>query len=340
MSSILTISKNGTLKRADNSLVFIKKETNDKIKIPINKISQLEIYSNVILDSEVLYFLNINNIGINFYQHYSQSKFGEYNMWNKRGSEKVMINQFKAYLNNRNKYIYEFYKGIINNILFLLAKYQTRPIIGKQITCIISEIKNNLKELENGISFESYLLFEAKIWKKFYESIDLINTKDDFVFEKRSRRPPLNYMNALISFLNTKLYFLTNSLIKQTKLDNRIGFVHELTDEGRFSLALDISELFKPFFVFYFIFYNINKNVITISDFEKKDFRLTDIGLNKINKLFQQFIETSFFYPDLKRNISYQYLIKIESYKLIKSFYNIKEFKAINFNELDFNVKK
>lgn len=334
MSSILSIIKSGKLRRADNSLVFLEynseREVIKKIKIPIIKISQIDIYSKIDLDSELLYFLNSNNIGINFFHSFTNSHYGEFNMWNQKGSEKLMLKQFDAFLNKRPYYIDRFYTGIIQNILYLLSKYQKRSDIGKQITVIVKEIRGKASDLESG---DNYMLFEASIWKLFYSTIDIIITKPEFKFIKRSKRPPENRMNALISFINTKLYFTVNSIIKSTKLDNRIGFVHELTDTSRFSLALDIAELFKPLFTYYFIFLNINNKKITSSDFSD-NILLSEEGLHKINKLYFDFLNQTVFEPRLKRKVSYKHLIKIECYKLIKSFYDGIKYVPLNFKKV------
>jgi len=338
MSSILSINKRGKLQRADNSLVFVEYgesgEIIKKIKIPILKISQIDIYSKVDFDSELLYLLNSYNIGINFFHNYTNTHYGEFNMWNQKGSEKLMMKQFDCYLNKRSYYIEKFYKGIIQNLIFVLSKYQKRGDIGKDITIISKDIRKKSLLINSN---DNYLLFEASIWKTFYSSIDKIISKPEFKFIKRTKRPPENRMNALISLMNTKLYFTVNSIIKSTKLDNRIGFIHELTDTSRFSLALDIAELFKPFF----ILNNINNKKITSNDFSN-NVLLNEFGLSKINKLYFEFLNQTVYVKNLKRKVSFKHLIKIECYKLIKSFYNDKEYQPINFKEVfdedNFNI--
>lgn len=334
MANILTITKSGELKRIDNSLVFIESNSLKKTKIPILTISQIDIYSYITLTSEVLYFLSKNDIGIHFFHQFTEQHYGDFNMWNSSGSEKLLVKQCQTYLNNalRHNYIKQIYKGIQNNLIYLLNKYQKRSDIGKEITLIMKDLKSI--DVEKMV-FDNYMLFEATMWIKFYTSIDLIIQKKEFKFEKRTKRPPENYINSLISFINTKLYYLVNSVIKTTKLDNRIGFVHELSDKGRFALALDISELFKPLFTFYFIFQNINMKKITLKDFQSDNLKLTEEGLKKINSLFFDFYNKSIYYEKLNRKVSLKHLIKLECYKLIKSLYLEQEYIAISFKNLN-----
>ena len=80
---------------------------------------------------------------------------------------------------------------------------------------------------------------------------------------KRVKRPPDNPINALISFGNTLLYTKTISAIYQTHLNQSISFLHEPTEQ-RFSLSLDLSEVFKPIIVFKTIFELVNTKRLTV----------------------------------------------------------------------------
>lgn len=79
----------------------------------------------------------------------------------------------------------------------------------------------------------------------YYSAFDIIVDNEDFAFAKRTRRPPQNRLNALISFGNSLLYVTVLGEIYRTHLDPRIGFLHA-TNFRRFSLNLDVAEIFKP----------------------------------------------------------------------------------------------
>ena len=87
---------------------------------------------------------------------------------------------------------------------------------------------------------------------------------------KRVKRPPDNPINALISFGNTLLYTKTISAIYRTHLDQRISFLHE-PSEGRFSLSLDMCEVFKPIIVYRTIFELVNNRRLQVEKhFDRK----------------------------------------------------------------------
>ena len=112
------------------------------------------------------------------------------------------------------------------------------------------------------------MTLEGEVWSRFYSDFKYF-LPDDFIMNKRVRRPPDNPMNAMVSFGNTLLYGKTISAIYQTHLDQRISYLHE-PSEGRFSLSLDMSEVFKPVIVYRTIFELVNNRKIQVTKhFEK-----------------------------------------------------------------------
>ena len=110
---------------------------------------------------------------------------------------------------------------------------------------------------------------EGEAWIQFYGTFRHF-LPEEFLINKRVKRPPDNPMNAVISFGNTLLYTKTISAIYRTHLDQRISFLHEPA-ERRFSLSLDISEVFKPVIVYRTIFDLINNRRLQVEKhFEKK----------------------------------------------------------------------
>lgn len=102
-------------------------------------------------------------------------------------------------------------------------------------------------------SIEQLMLIEARMREAYFSCFDMIIRADDFSFVKRSRRPPRNEVNAMISFGNTVLYGYISNIIMRTDLDVRIAFLHSANRRPE-SLNLDIAELFKPVIVDRLIF--------------------------------------------------------------------------------------
>jgi CRISPR-associated protein Cas1 len=116
--------------------------------------------------------------------------------------------------------------------------------------------------------------------------------------------------------------------IHQTQLNPTISFLHT-PGERRFSLALDLAEVFKPLLVDRVIFKVLNKREIQANDFEQ---RLNSVVLKEKAKKtfvtsFEERLQETIQHRNLKRNVSYKHLIKLECYKLSKHLLGIEEYK-------------
>lgn len=153
-----------------------------------------------------------------------------------------------------------------------------------------------------------------------------------FEFTKRTRRPPKDALNAMISFGNTILYNRIAMEIHKTSLDIRIGVIHATNNRSQ-TLNLDIADLFKPILVDRTIFTLINRRVINIDrDFEKNEdgsVYFTNIGkrifIGEFNrKLYQKLTENG-------RTISYDTKIKEEIRKLTRHFIHGEKYKPYKY---------
>jgi len=128
---------------------------------------------------------------------------------------------------------------------------------GKNVSEETAGIETTLDALDTTEDIKQTLAAEGNIWSNYYTAFDKI-TPEEFRFEKRTKRPPENMMNCLISFANSLLYGTTLTEIYNTPLNPTISYLHE-PSERRFSLCLDISEVFKPIIADRVIFKLINK---------------------------------------------------------------------------------
>jgi len=171
---------------------------------------------------------------------------------------------------------------------------------------------------------------EGKVREIYYSKFSDILRGKFFSFSKRVRRPPSNAVNALISYGNSLLYSAVLAELYRTQLDPTVSYLHE-PSISRYSLSLDISEIFKPLIVDSLIFSLVNKKVL-----KKEDFDLTlnyallsESGRRKFVKAFDEKMKTTIRHRTLKRNVSYRYLIRLECYKLIKHLISDDVYKPL-----------
>ena len=195
----------------------------------------------------------------------------------------------------------------------------------------MANIQNSITELlklsKECKKINELMAIEGNVRNYYYKSFDRILNNPDFKFEQRTRRPPKNYLNTLISFGNSMLYTTVLSQIYYTDLDPRIGYLHT-SNFRRFSLNLDIAEIFKPIIVDRVIFNVINKNIITVKDFEylSGGIMLKENGKEKFINQFEEKINSVINIKDINKTISYRYLIRNEVLKLEEHFLNNVEY--------------
>ncbi|ATD54799.1 type I-B CRISPR-associated endonuclease Cas1b [Clostridium chauvoei] len=330
MGSTKYITSMGELTRKDNSLCFRKDGKN--VYIPVEGTSEIYCLNEISINTKLLDFISRNNITVHFFNYY-EGYSGTFYPKNKYNSGKLLINQVKTFERNRIIIARSIVRGIGINIMEVLYHYYKHN--KKEVKETIDWIKKDfLKKVDYIENINSLMALEGEVWQRFYSEFKNI-LPEDFIMNKRVKRPPDNPINAMISFGNSLLYTKTISAIYKTHLDQRISYLHE-PSEGRFSLSLDISEVFKPIIVFKTIFELVNNRRIQVSKHFDKSVNyclLNEDGRNIFIKAFEDRLESVFLHPKLKRKVTYRTAIKLDCYKLIKFIMEDKTFLPFNLKD-------
>ena len=169
---------------------------------------------------------------------------------------------------------------------------------------------------------------EGKMRERYYQAWRHI-LGADWAFTRRMRRPPGNEVNALISFGNSVLYTACLSEIYRTQLTPTISYLHE-PGARRFSLALDLSEIFKPLIVDRAIFRLLNSGQMKPSHFDKsmEGCLLTDSGRRLFLAALEERLGTTIRHRRLGRHVSYRHLLRLECYKLIRHLTGVEPYRG------------
>jgi len=314
----LYLVSNGLIVRDGNSLTFVNKE--GKRHLPIEGISEIFCLGRVTVTSAAAALLMKKQKPVHFY-NYRGFYEGSLMPRESQISGLVVIRQVEHYSDPAKRILIarEMVNGIKDNILCTLRYYFRRG------DCLLEFIED-IEKVEIGNTINSIMGSEGKIWDIYYESLNKI--VKGLEMEKREIRPPKDEMNALISFGNSLLYGIVLSEIYHTYLHPAISFLHE-PRERRYSLALDIADIFKPVLVERLIFRLVNNRQIVKEDFDR------DVGVALKEKPKRLFIEefdkklkTSLNHPVLKRPVAYRELLRLECYKLAKHVIGEKPYKA------------
>jgi len=325
MKRTIYIFSNGELKRKQNTIYF-EKEKGSKKYVPVENTGEIMIFGEVAINKKLLDFLSQQEIILHFFNYYGYYS-GSFYPREHYNSGYMILKQCEHYL-NEGKRMYlakRFIAGAVVNIKKVLSYYQNRGI---DLALIIERIENLEEQIPNQKTTDTLMAIEGNIRDLYYKSFSKIISNDKFKFEERSRRPPQNRLNALISFGNSLVYVAILTEIYKTHLDPRIGFLHT-TNFRRFTLNLDVAEIFKPIIADRVIFYLVNKGIIKTTHFIKAlgGISLNEKGRTTFVEAFEKRLKTVIKHPSIKREVSYRRLMRLELYKLEKHFMSEKDYE-------------
>jgi len=319
------LSKNGRLSRKDNSIVF-KIENEENRYIPIEDIDSIYAFGEIDLNTKAVNFLAQNGVNIHFFNYYGFYT-GSFYPKEKLNSGFLLVEQVKNYTNNESRIniAREILKAASFNIHRNLRYYNER---GKNLSEYIEIIEKYRSKFDECKEIDELMGIEGNIRKKYYESFNII-INQDINFEKRIKNPPDNMINSLISYVNSLIYTTVLSEIYHTQLSPVVSYLHQ-PGERRFSLSLDIAEIFKPLIGDRLIFSMLNKNQITEKDFQEElnYIYIKDNARKNILQNYDDRLQTTINHKTLEKSVSYRYLIRLELYKLIKHLIGEQKYEA------------
>ncbi len=322
----------GLLERKDNTLKFTPLVENSlgvehegvPRYLPVENISDLYVFGSLRTNSSVYNFLGKNDIAVHFFDYY-ENYTGSFMPRDFLLSGKMLLAQTKAYQDKKKRIVIarKFIEGASFNMLKNLRYYNNR---GKDLDAMIAQIEKFSELIPMTQAVDELMGIEGNIRQTYYQAFDLI--LNDFDMGNRTKQPPQNEVNALISFGNMMCYSQCLRAIHQTQLNPTISYLHS-PGERRFSLSLDVSEIFKPILVDRVIFKVLNKKEIQEKHFDKKLNKclLNEAGKKIFVQAFEERLVETIQHRSLKRNVSYKHLVKLECYKLSKHLLEMEEYK-------------
>ncbi len=322
----------GSLERKDNTLKFTPisdAESEHPVKgapryLPVEDINEFYVFGSLTANSALFNFLGQKDIALHFFDYY-ENYTGSFMPRDSLLSGRMLLAQTAAYQDKKKRQVIaqKFIDGAVFNMLKNLQYYNRR---GKDMEDIMEIIKLLSLKIPESKNIQELMGVEGMIRQTYYDAFNLI--LNDFEMGNRTKQPPRNEVNALISFGNMICYTLCLRAINQTQLNPTISFLHT-PGERRYSLALDVAEIFKPIIVDRVIFKVLNKKEIQEKHFDKKMNKclLNSEGKKIFVKALEDRLQETIQHRSLKRNVSYRHLIKLECYKLTKHLLRIEEYK-------------
>ncbi len=324
MKKTLYVFNDGEFRRKDNTLYF---DTGaGKKYLPVEDVKEIIVFGEVSVNKRFLEFLTKKEIILHFLNDYGYY-VGSYYPREHYNSGYMILQQSQFYLDEEKRLdlARRFVCGAAANILNVLRYYNNR---GKDVQTEINQITSLEGKIESSEAIDELMAIEGNIREAYYAGFNTIINNKEFVFHGRNKRPPRDRINALISYGNTLAYIAVLSEIYKTHLDPRIGYLHT-TNFRRFTLNLDVAEVFKPILVDRLIFSLIGRNMLKVNDFDAKagGILMNDKGRRLFSKEWEDRLRTTIKQRDLGREVSYRRLIRMELYKLEKHLMGEKEYQ-------------
>ena len=304
---------------------FVVEVNNEKVfQAPVHSIENIVCFGFKALSPQLMAFCAENNVGI-------------------------------SYLSENGKFLARVYGAQKGNVLLRKAQYTlsenelqslviARPIIAAKVSnyrsLLLRHQRNHPDECLDSVSNAATVMGERLARIQMVETLDELRgyegecatlyfgvlsslitaQREDFIFTTRTKRPPLDPANALLSFLYAILANDVRSALETTGLDPQVGFLHQLRS-GRPSLALDLMEEFRAYLGDRIMLNLINLKQVTKADFEIREsgeVRMSDDARKTVITAYQKRKQEEIMHPFLDEKMTIGLLPHIQAQLLAR----------------------
>jgi CRISPR-associated protein Cas1 len=314
------------VKMADGEEAAQPVRVGERRTIPVEDVDALWVFGELDLNARVLVFLAQHKVPVHFFNYYGFYA-GSFYPREYLHAGYLVVRQVRHYSNRRLRLAIarEFIAAAMHNIMRNLRYYANR---GVDLQGQTESVQAEMLRLSAAKDISELMGCEGRARAAYYQAFTSI-LRNDEEFTKRVRRPPDNLVNALISFTNGLVYSAALTQIYRTQLDPTISFLHE-PGARRFSLALDLAEVFKPLLADRLLFKLLNNRQLNERDFAQ-DLNccyLKESGRKVVLKEWDARLQTTIEHRRLRRKVSYERLIRLECYKLVKHLTNDEPYQG------------
>lgn len=305
----------GELARSEGTL-RIDTLDGETTHLPIESVDTLYLHGQITFNTRTLGLLNDHGTTMHVFG-WNDYYNGSYLPKRQHQSGNTVVEQVRAYDDTERRLgiARNLIAASIHNMRTNLQYYHARDHDFEESIEILEGQYDKATEADNVDILRG---IEARARKRYYAEFDEI-LQEPFALVRREYNPPTNEANALVSFLNAMVYTTCVSAIRKTALDPTVGFMHEPGDR-RFTLSLDIADVFKPILADRIIFRLVNRQQITVDDFESDldGCLLTEDGRATVLKEYEETLDRTVEHPRLDRKVSYKHLVQTDVYSLKK----------------------
>jgi CRISPR-associated protein Cas1 len=269
----LYVSTQGAYLHREGETILVEKDKQKLLQLPIHIVSGIVCFGNVSCSPFLLGFCAERNVAVSFLTEYGRF-LAEVrgpvsgNVLLRRQqyrwaddpliSKTIAANVIRGKLANG--------RVVINRVI----RDHGNKVDSVALQNAVKNIERTLLAIPNARDVNEVRGFEGIAAAEYFNVFNhlIVNQKQDFIFTERSRRPPLDEVNALLSYVYTLLAHDVRSALETVGLDTQVGFLHR-DRSGRPGLALDIMEEFRPVIADRLVLSLINRGQVNKKNFTK-----------------------------------------------------------------------
>jgi CRISPR-associated protein Cas1 len=321
----LFVTTQGTYLAKDGETVAVKVDQEVKLRIPIHTISGIICFGNVSASPFLMGFCAEHNVGLSF--------LTEYGRFLARVQGPVSGNVLLRREQYRRADDQAFSADIAKSVLTgKIANCRTvlqralRDHAAKMDALLVEQISKRLNQylemLQKDNALDIVRGYEGDAAHAYFNVFDqlIIAQKEDFSFNERNRRPPLDNVNCLLSFIYTLVMHDVRSALESVGLDPAVGFLHR-DRPGRPSLALDMMEEFRPFIADRLTLSLINLRQVQGKGFQKSDsgaVTMTDDTRKTLLVAYQERKQEEIYHPFIEEKVTIGILFHVQALLLAR----------------------
>ncbi|HPF07445.1 MAG TPA: type I-C CRISPR-associated endonuclease Cas1c [Spirochaetota bacterium] len=280
--------------RKEGMTFVVEIEEKKALQAPVHTIENIVCFGFKPLTPALMAFCVENNIGISYLSMHGKflaRVYGE-----QRGN--VLLRKTQYGMHDAEEKSVSIAKNIIaakiTNSRSVLQRHKRNhgDSADGRISKSIEDLARYIKLVHNAHNLDVLRGYEGDAASIYFGCFNELITsqKEDFVMNGRTKRPPLDYVNALLSFVYMLLVNELRSAMETTGLDPQVGFLHRIRP-GRPSLALDLMEEFRAYIADRVVLNLINLKQVTKADFERREtgeIRISDRGRKEVLMAYQK----------------------------------------------------
>lgn len=271
----LYVTTQGAYLSRENEAVLVRIDGETKLRVPIHTLDSVVCFGQVSCSPPLMALCAERNVGISFFSEHGR-------FWARvEGpvSGNVLLRREQYRRADDAAASAELARTIVlakiancRTVLLRTARERPETEGAPELATAADHLADHLKSLEEPVSLETIRGKEGDAARTYFGVFDhlIAAQKDAFFFLERSRRPPLDNMNALLSFLYTLLVHDVAAALAGIGLDPAVGYLHR-DRPGRPGLALDIMEEFRPFLADRLALSLVNRQQIKGGGFRKTE---------------------------------------------------------------------